>query len=113
MHALRRTAYHYGSRVNVISPWYVKTNILSDADFERVRSLGVEFATTEDAGRCLLRILSDPGVNGHSFFVCARKWAKSGFVDLDLDDYPENRLIMQEIQPDQMKGGEAELGLFL
>lgn len=21
MHALRRTAYHYGSRVNVISPW--------------------------------------------------------------------------------------------
>lgn len=23
MHSLRRTAYHYGSRVNVISPWFV------------------------------------------------------------------------------------------
>ncbi|KAK5069693.1 hypothetical protein LTR51_008006 [Lithohypha guttulata] len=90
MHALRRTAYHYGSRVNVISPWYVKTKILSEQDFERVRGLGVEFALAEDA---------------------ARKWAATGYIDFDIDDYPENELI-KEIQEDQMKGAEAEKGLF-
>lgn len=91
---------------------YVKTKILSDEDFANVRKLGVEFAELEDAGRCLLRILSDSSVNGHSFFLSARKWASSGFVDFDIDDYPESSLI-QEIQFDQMRGGPANKGLFV
>ena len=110
MHALRRTAFYYGSRVNVISPWYVKTNILSEEDFENVRKLGVEFALAEDAGQCLLRILSDTSVNGHSFFISARRWAKRGYIDFDIDDYPGNELI-KEIQEDQMKGAPVEKGL--
>lgn len=48
MHLLRRTAHYYGSRVDVISPWYVRTNILSEEAFRNVASVGVEFATAED-----------------------------------------------------------------
>ena len=85
---------------------------MSQEDFEKVRSLGVEFALAEDAGQCLLHILSDSSINGHSFFISARKWAPKGYIDFDVDDYPGNDLI-QEIQVDQMKGGPAEKGLFV
>ena len=111
MHSLRRTAHYYGSRVNVINPWYIKTKILSDEDFADVKAKGVEFATTEDAGQCLLRILSDPTVNGHSLFVAARKWASKGYMDLDLENTEESEL-RKEIQVDQMRGSPVEMGLF-
>jgi hypothetical protein len=62
------------------------------------------------AVKCLLRVLSDPDVNGHSFFLAARKWAASGFVDLDLDDYKDPLLL--EIQEDQMKSAPVSLGLY-
>jgi len=100
----------YPLRTNKTLNRYVKTNILSEQDFEQVRSLGVEFATVEDAGQCLLRILSDPTVNGHSLFLSARKWAPRGYIDLDLDDYPGND-VLQEIQADQVKGVPVENGL--
>ncbi|KAJ5164859.1 Short-chain dehydrogenase/reductase SDR [Penicillium coprophilum] len=90
---------------------YVKTNILSDDVFKHVCNVGVELAKAEDAGQCLLRILSDPKINGHSLFVSGRKWASSGYLDLDLDDYPQNALI-QEIQEDQMRSAPVSLGLF-
>ena len=110
MHALRRTTFFYGSRVNVISPWYVKTNILTQQDWDNVAAKGIQFAEAEDAGKCLLRILADEAVNGHSFFLSVRKWAKIGFVDLDLDDYQDPLLV--EIQEDQVKGAPVSLGLF-
>ncbi|KAI4618001.1 hypothetical protein J4E83_006334 [Alternaria metachromatica] len=112
MHSLRRTAYYYGSRINMISPWYVRTGILSHDDFDAVEKAGVQFATTEDAGQCLLRILSDASVNGRSLFVSARKWAERGYVDLDLDEYPGNGLL-EEIQADQVKFAPVEAGLFV
>lgn len=112
MHSLRRTAHYYGSRVNVISPWYVRTNILSEEAFRNVAGVGVEFAVAEDAGRCLLRILADSGVNGHSLFVCARKWVReSGFVDLGIDEYDSE--LIQEIQRDQLLSAPVEAGLFI
>jgi hypothetical protein len=91
---------------------YVKTNILSDETFNHVSSVGVEFAQAKDAAQCLLRILSDRSINGHSLFVSGRKWASSGYIDLDLEDYPSNTLI-REIQEDQIKSAPVELGLFL
>jgi NAD(P)-dependent dehydrogenase (short-subunit alcohol dehydrogenase family) len=110
MHALRRTAHYYGSRVNVISPWYVRTNILPDTIWDQVASVGVQFAELEDAGRCLLRILADPDVNGHSFFLSARKWAPNGFIDLDLEDYSDP--LLSEIQDMQMASAPPSMGLF-
>ena len=90
----------------------MKTNILSDEAFKHVSSVGVEFARAEDAAQCLLRILSDRSINGHSFFISGRKWASSGYMDLDLEDYPGNPLI-REIQEDQIKSAPVELGLFV
>lgn len=112
MHSLRRTSHFYGSRVNVIHPWYVKTKILSKEVFEDVKAKGVEFATVEDAGQCLLRILSDRNINGKSLFIAARKWARSGYMDLNLEDTEENEL-RKEIQFDQMRGNPVEDGLFV
>lgn len=112
MHSLRRTAYYYGSRVNVISPWYVHTGILSDEAFAHCKRAGVEFATAEDAGRCLLRILADGRVNGHSFFVTARKWAEKGFMDLDLEDVGDDALL-REVQEMQICSAPVEAGLFV
>ncbi|KAF4973358.1 hypothetical protein FSARC_336 [Fusarium sarcochroum] len=111
MHSLRRTAFYYGSRVNIISPWYIRTSILSKEAFDKVEKSGVEFATAEDAGECALKILSDRSINGRSLFVCARKWAPRGYLDLDIEDYPESPLI-QEIQHDQMRNAPVDLGLF-
>ncbi|KAK5044726.1 hypothetical protein LTR84_010500 [Exophiala bonariae] len=112
MHSLRRTSHFYGSRVNVIHPWYVKTKILSEEVFEEVKAKGVEFATVEDAGQCLLRILSDESINGRSLFIAARKWASTGYMDLDLEDTEENEL-RKEIQFDQMRGNPVEDGLIV
>ncbi|KAK2123496.1 hypothetical protein NOF04DRAFT_1373076 [Fusarium oxysporum II5] len=111
MHALRRTAFYYGSRVNVIAPWYIRTGILSRDQFDQVEKSGVEFATAEDAGECALRILSDTSINGRTLFVCARKWATRGYMDLNIEDYPES--LIQEIQEDQMRNAPVDLGLFL
>ncbi|KZF19308.1 short chain dehydrogenase/ reductase [Xylona heveae TC161] len=112
MHSLRRTAFYYGSRVNVISPWYVKTKILSEEAFAHVSNAGVQFAEAEDAGQCLLRILSDKNINGHSIFVSGRKWASRGYMDLDLEDFSGNALI-QEMQEDQMRPAPVSKGLFI
>lgn len=38
MHALRRVAFYYGSRVNVIAPWYVQTIMLPKETFDAVRA---------------------------------------------------------------------------
>ncbi|PKS09640.1 hypothetical protein jhhlp_004259 [Lomentospora prolificans] len=111
MHSLRRTAHYYGSRVNVISPWYIRTGILAQDDFDRVQGAGVDFATAEDAGQCALRILSDKTINGKSLFVCPRKWAPQGYMDLDLEDYRDSALL-SEIQDDQIKNAPVELGLY-
>ncbi|KAJ5553923.1 adam [Penicillium frequentans] len=112
MHSLRRTAYFYGSRVNVISPWYVKTNILSEEDFAHITSVGVQFAETSDASQCLLHILNDSTINGRSYFISGKKWSSKGYLDLDLEDYQGNSLV-ESIQEDQVKSAPVEMGLFV
>ena len=72
----------------------------------------MKFAEAGDAAQCLLRILSNTSINGHSFFVSGRKWASSGYMDLDLEDYLGNELI-QDMQDDQMKSAPPSLGLFV
>ena len=115
MHALRQTAYHYGSRVNVISPWYVRTSILSKEGFDGVEKAGVVLATVEQAQEALLRLLSDTSINGKSLFVSGTKYAENGYVDLDLDEYKGNggNSLVEQIDFDQAIGGEPEKGLFI
>lgn len=104
--------YDYPPWVILTENRYVKTNILSSTALEHIAGVGVQFAEAKDAGECLLRILSDTEINGRSLFVSPRTWAPRGYLDLDLDDYPENTLL-QEIQKEQVKSAPAEMGLFI
>ena len=70
------------------------------------------FATQEDGGRLLLRLMADTSINGRQMFLSPRKWAPNGYLDLDLDDF-EDHSLYAEIQTDQMKGAPPEEGLFL
>lgn len=69
-------------------------------------------ATAEDAGKCALHIMGDRSMNGKNLFLCPRKWAPNGFMDLDLEDYREEDLL-EEIQKEQVMLAPVELGLFL
>ena len=60
----------------------------------------------------MLRLMADTSINGRQMFLSPRKWAPSGYIDLDLDDFEENSLYAK-IQIDQMKGAPVEEGLFL
>lgn len=129
MHSLRRTAHFYGSRVNMLSPWYcthiffltphdsylsryVRTKILTEESFIHIENSGVQMATTQDAENALLRLLSDTSINGRSLFIAPRKWAPRGFLDLNIDEYPGNDLL-EDIQTDQLRSAPVGLGLFL
>ncbi|PQE31736.1 short chain dehydrogenase reductase family oxidoreductase protein [Rutstroemia sp. NJR-2017a WRK4] len=128
MHSLRRTAYYYGGRVNVISPWYIPTRILPATAFAHVQSRGVQLATPSSASACLLRILSDRTMSGRSLFVSPHKWApERGYLDLGLDGWftgeddddqddegrKSKKELLKEIQRDQMLGAPVEEGLFI
>ena len=68
-------------------------------------------ATTDQAGECLLRIISDQSINGRMLFVSGKKWSSKGYIDLDIDEYHEN--LCAEIQADQVLGAPPDSGLFL
>ena len=91
---------------------YVRTSILPASAFDGVEKAGVAFATQEDGGRLLLRLMADTSINGRQLFLSPRKWAPNGYLDLDLDDFEDGSLY-EEIQADQMKGAPPEEGLFL
>lgn len=114
MHSLRRTAYFHGTRVNMISPWYIQTSILTQEQFEHVTNAGVQFAELADAQDALMRLLSDTSINGKSLFIGARRWGparETGYWDLDVDDHHDG--LHERIQEEQMWGVPVELGAFV
>lgn len=114
MHSLRQTSHFHRTRVNMISPWYIKTSILTQEQFEHVTSAGVQFAELEDAQAALLRLLSDTSINGKSLFVGARRWEparETGYWDLDVDDHHDE--LHKQIQEEQMWAVPVSLGAFV
>jgi NAD(P)-dependent dehydrogenase (short-subunit alcohol dehydrogenase family) len=89
MRGLRRTAWQHNTRVAYIAPWAVRTRILSPAIVAHVEKLGMEFATVEDAASAVMRIACDSRISGRTLAIVPRSWVKNGYVDYDLDDYPE------------------------
>ena len=69
------------------------------------------FATVDEAGQCLLRILRDPTINGRMLFLSGKKWSDSGYLDPDFDEYHDD--LCRQIQKDQLLGAPPEDGLFL
>ena len=49
----------------------------------------MEFATVEDAASAVMRIACDSRISGRTLAIVPRSWVKNGYVDYDLDDYPE------------------------
>lgn len=90
---------------------YVRTSILSEETWTHIKKSGVQFATVEDAGQALLRLLSDQTIQGRTFFISARKWASSGYVDFDVDDYRDD--LLREVQTAQMLASPPDAGLFV
>ena len=71
---------------------------------------GVKYATTQDAAQALLKFVSDPSINGkylnrllgillssigRAFGILPRGQVKSGYADLEMDDYKEGSDFMK------------------
>jgi hypothetical protein len=88
---------------------YVRTSTIAANAFNSVEDRGVVLATVEEAGHCLLRILSKQTVNGR--ILPGKKWSDSGYLDLDIDEYHDD--LCRDIQKDQLLRTPPEDGLFL
>ncbi|KIX96493.1 uncharacterized protein Z520_07759 [Fonsecaea multimorphosa CBS 102226] len=95
MRCLRRTSLQHGTRVNYIAPWYIKTDIISDAVAERITDKGAVFASIDDAAEALLRAACDKSVCGRALAIVPRIWATLGYLDVDHDDYKEGDFLKQ------------------
>lgn len=93
MRTLRRTAHLDGIRVNLIAPWYIRTDIIGEVTTKSLDNNDVPFAETADAANAALRIASDQTIAGHALAIVPRKYVPNGFVDLDYDDYDEGELL--------------------
>ncbi|KAL2005209.1 hypothetical protein VTN00DRAFT_2419 [Thermoascus crustaceus] len=93
MRCLRRTTAIDGVRANIISPWYVATSILSPAVQAYCTSKGVTFAEAGDAAAAMIKIASDPSINGRSFGIVPRDIAPKGYFDIAKDDYEDDDVL--------------------
>ncbi|KAJ9606173.1 hypothetical protein H2200_009134 [Cladophialophora chaetospira] len=101
---LRRTEHVHNIRVAYIGPWFIKTKILSQQVADHLTNQGITFATVEDAGQALMRIVSDPSVNGRAFAIVTRDHAPRGYVDINFDDY-EPGTLLGDLQDGASGGG--------
>ncbi|RMZ90138.1 hypothetical protein DV736_g2647, partial [Chaetothyriales sp. CBS 134916] len=106
MKNLRHTELEHGIRVNFIGPWFIKTNILGGGIAERLVEAGFEFATLEDTATAMLKLASDPSINGRSLAVVPRRHIETGYVDIDIDDYKEGGIC--KVLNDETNGAAQE-----
>ncbi|KAF4539099.1 Short-chain dehydrogenase/reductase SDR [Lasiodiplodia theobromae] len=86
MRSLRRVVGAHGTRVNTICPSFLRTALVPPQLIEHLDANGIALASGEDAGQCLLRIVSDREMNGRALCVLARslvKQAPRGYYDMD------------------------------
>ncbi|KIW15158.1 hypothetical protein PV08_05203 [Exophiala spinifera] len=93
MKTLRRSEVQYCTRVNYIAPWWIRSTLLSKDAAKYLDTAGMAFATVDDAGQAVARIVSTPSINGRAFGIVPRKIVSTGYVDLDVDDYEEDSLL--------------------
>ncbi|KXL44676.1 hypothetical protein M433DRAFT_252034 [Acidomyces richmondensis BFW] len=89
MHSLRPTSPPQGFRVNIIAPWFIATNIVSEGMRKQLEEAGLQFAAAEDAAKATLRFASDASLNGRSVAIVPRDENPNGYFDLELDDLDE------------------------
>ncbi|KIW98249.1 uncharacterized protein Z519_01833 [Cladophialophora bantiana CBS 173.52] len=84
-------------RVNMLAPWYTHSKV-NTPEFNKVleglfASQGLSFARVEDAVKAVMRIATDPTLNGHALSNVPTVVAPSGYVDLGMDDFQEGTLL--------------------
>ena len=69
MRSLRRTVPGMGMRVNIIAPWFVRTNIMSEEVKKLVEESGLKWAEKGDAAAAVLHMASDSSINGEYYIL--------------------------------------------
>ncbi|KAL3445415.1 hypothetical protein BJX65DRAFT_309882 [Aspergillus insuetus] len=93
LRSYRRTAWLHGTRVNCVSPWYVRTPILSQRSIDAMDGSGYGFAEIEDVASAMMHLVTNPEINGRNFLVVPRHLAPGGIItDGGLDEFEEGTL---------------------
>ncbi|KEF53531.1 uncharacterized protein A1O9_10506, partial [Exophiala aquamarina CBS 119918] len=100
LRAVMRALRHKGvCQVNIISPWFIHTPILSKEAASllttQLEEIGSDFGLAEDCAHCVLRISVDNSIHGRGFGILPRNMVKEGYCDLDEDDYKPGTLCHQ------------------
>ncbi|KAF2487997.1 hypothetical protein BDY17DRAFT_314776 [Neohortaea acidophila] len=93
MRATRRTLVGKKIRINVLAPWYTRTNILPGQIWDALESQNTPLAKASDVALAAIHLAADPTINGRSFAVLPRELNPDGYVDLGEDDYAEGSSI--------------------
>ncbi|KIW04175.1 uncharacterized protein PV09_04488 [Verruconis gallopava] len=84
-------------RVNVIAPWFISTDIMSDAVKERIgaslKSMKSDWAEVEDAAKAVMKVATDENINGRALAIVPRMDVEEGYMDCEADQYPEGTLL--------------------
>lgn len=70
MRTARRSTGQQGIRINYVAPCYVKSAIRSASYEKYLTDKGVEFAFPEDVATSMMKIASDPTINGKLPICC-------------------------------------------
>ncbi|KAI1321263.1 short chain dehydrogenase reductase [Xylariaceae sp. FL0255] len=85
-------------RINLVAPWFVRTPLFPTEGLDALASRGIKFASVEDCVAVMLRIASDYTVNGRAIGVFPREQVSVGYMDLELDDYPNGVEFLKKFQ---------------
>ena len=77
---------------------FVKTGILSQSSIENLTKAGFEFAEIDDAARAVMKLCSDPSINGRTFAITPRSVCESGYADTAADEYHEESPVLKTFQ---------------
>ena len=68
---------------------FIKTSLVTPEGWAFLESQGLEYAAVEDVALGMMKLASDPNINGRAFAILPRSAVKSGYADMDTDDYRE------------------------
>ncbi|RFU28570.1 hypothetical protein B7463_g7781, partial [Scytalidium lignicola] len=83
-------------RVNMVAPWFTPSTV-NTLEYQKIledlfASQGLSFALVEDAVRAIMRIATDPTLNGRTLSNVPRNVATSGYLDVNSDDFQDGSL---------------------
>ncbi|KAF2173420.1 hypothetical protein M409DRAFT_48402 [Zasmidium cellare ATCC 36951] len=88
MRSLRSSMPENEMRVNLMAPWYLRTNLISQNAWDHLEdNRGIILAEKEDAAKAVLHLASDETIHGRSIMIIPRKEAAEEYVDMDRDSH--------------------------